>query len=215
LFWECIGVAEQPSGLESKPQSIASRSDIELKLLENKLTVLEGRLKESENKCSAQNVKISNLQVFLCQANRSIKDQEKRNNRIKVTLVILGILFTSSMIIVGSGIIDAAVTVCNGAGSVITANSNLIHVWATISQDLQGQILTWGYSGNGMARMASKDIGGWDTMAASNGEITSSGHFSISIADDAIAGVARAFNIEKLASIKPQSKFAMLSPLWR
>ncbi len=60
---------------------------------------MEGRLRESENMCSAQKVEIANLQWDLCKANRSIKDLENRNNHIKVALTVLGILFASSLII--------------------------------------------------------------------------------------------------------------------
>jgi hypothetical protein len=79
---------------------LESKSDIELKL-ENKVTALKARLRESENTCSAQNVQIANLQGFLGKANRRIKDLENWNDHIKVALAVLGILFTSSMIIVG------------------------------------------------------------------------------------------------------------------
>ena len=49
--------------------------------------------------CSAQKVQIADLHYDLCGANRSIKDLENRNNHIKVALAVLGILFTSSLII--------------------------------------------------------------------------------------------------------------------
>ena len=75
-----------------------SNSHKELKL-ENTVTAMEGCLKESENMCSAQKVQIENLHWDLCKANRSIKDLENRNNHIKVALALLGILFTSSLII--------------------------------------------------------------------------------------------------------------------
>jgi hypothetical protein len=100
LFWARTEVAELLGGLESKPQSIVSKSDTELKL-ENKVTALEGHLRESENTCSAQKVRIADLQGFLGESNKSIKDLENWNNRIKGALAVLGLLFTSSMIIVG------------------------------------------------------------------------------------------------------------------
>jgi len=86
----------------TRPYSIVSESDTVLKL-ENKVIALEGRLREFEkfeNTCSAQNEKIANLQGGLAEVNKSIKVLENRNNRIKVALAVLGILFTSSMIIV-------------------------------------------------------------------------------------------------------------------
>jgi hypothetical protein len=76
-----------------------SNSHKELKL-ENTVTAMEECLKESENMCSAQKVQIENLHWDLCKANRSIKDLENRNSHIKVALAVLGILFTSSLIII-------------------------------------------------------------------------------------------------------------------
>ena len=86
----------------TKPQSIVSisKSDTEIEL-ENKVTALEGRLKEFENICLAQKLQIADLQGVWGESNKSIKDLENWNNRIKVALVIFGVLFTSSMIIVG------------------------------------------------------------------------------------------------------------------
>ena len=78
---------------------LGSKSYKELKL-ENKVTAMEGCLRESENMCSAQKVQIENLHWDLCEANRSIKDLENRNSHIKVALAVLGILFTSSLIII-------------------------------------------------------------------------------------------------------------------
>jgi len=91
LFWAHTDIAGGLGGLEPK-------SDKEL-TLENKLTAMEGCLRESENMCSAQKVQIANLQYDLCGANRIIKDLENRNNHIKIALLVLGILFTSSLII--------------------------------------------------------------------------------------------------------------------
>jgi hypothetical protein len=78
---------------------LGSKSYKELKL-ENKVTAMEGRLRESENMCSAQKEQIENLHWDLCEANRSIKDLENRNSHIKVALAVLGILFTSSLVII-------------------------------------------------------------------------------------------------------------------
>jgi hypothetical protein len=86
---------ETPGGLGE----LGSKSYKELKL-ENKVNAVEWRLKESENMCSAQKKKIENLHWDLCKANRSIKDLENRNSHIKVALAVLGILFTSSLIII-------------------------------------------------------------------------------------------------------------------
>lgn len=86
---------ETPGGLGE----LGSKSYKELKL-ENKVTAMEGRLKESENMCSAQKEQIEKLHWDLCEANRSIKDLENRNSHIKVALAVLGILFTSSLIII-------------------------------------------------------------------------------------------------------------------
>jgi len=60
---------------------------------------MERSLRESENICSAQKAQIADLHYDLCGANRSIRDLEKRNNQKKVALAVLGILFTSSLII--------------------------------------------------------------------------------------------------------------------
>ena len=68
--------------------------------MENKVTAIESRLKESESRCSAQKEQIENLHWDLCEANRSIKDLENQNSHIKVALAVLGILFTSSLIII-------------------------------------------------------------------------------------------------------------------
>jgi hypothetical protein len=84
----------------TKPQSIVSKSDKELKL-ENKVTALEWRLKEFENMCLAQKVQIADLQGAWGESNKSIKDLENWNNRIKVVLVVFGVLVASSIIIVG------------------------------------------------------------------------------------------------------------------
>ena len=84
----------------TKPQSIVSKSDTELKL-ENKVTALEEHLKEFENMCLAQKVQIADLQGVWGESNKSIKNLENWNNRLKVALVVFGVLFTSSMIIVG------------------------------------------------------------------------------------------------------------------
>ena len=86
---------ESPGGL----CELGSKSYKELKL-EKKITAMEGCLKESENICSAQKVQIENLHWDLCEANRNIKDLEKRNSHIKVALALLGILFTLSLIII-------------------------------------------------------------------------------------------------------------------
>jgi len=100
LFGVRTEIAEVFGGLESKPQSIVSKSDTELEL-ENKVTALEGRLKEFENMCLIQKVQIADLQGFFGESNKSIKDLENWNNRIKIALVVFGILFTSSMILAG------------------------------------------------------------------------------------------------------------------
>jgi hypothetical protein len=84
----------------TKPQSIVSKSDTELKL-ENKVTALEEYLKEFENMCLAQKVQIADLQGVWGESNKSIKDLENWNKRLKIALVIFGVLFASSMIIVG------------------------------------------------------------------------------------------------------------------
>jgi len=78
---------------------LGSKSYKELKL-ENKGTAIEGRLRESENMCSAQKVQIENLHWDLCEANRSIKDLKNRNSHLKVALAVLSLLFTSSLIII-------------------------------------------------------------------------------------------------------------------
>jgi hypothetical protein len=85
---------ETPGGL----CELGSKSYKELNL-EKKITAMEGCLKESENICSAQKVQIEDLHWDLCEANRSIKDLEKRNSHIKVALAVLGIIFTLSLII--------------------------------------------------------------------------------------------------------------------
>jgi hypothetical protein len=86
---------ETPGGLGE----LGTKSYKELKL-ENKVNAVEGRLKESENMCSAQKEKIENLHWDLCEANRCIKDLENRNSHIKVALTVFGILFASSLIII-------------------------------------------------------------------------------------------------------------------
>jgi hypothetical protein len=78
---------------------LGSKSYKELKL-ENKVTAMEGCLRESENMCSAQKVQIENLHWDLCEANRSIKDLKNRNSHLKVALAVLSLLFTSSLIII-------------------------------------------------------------------------------------------------------------------
>ena len=92
MFWDRAEIAVGLGELESK-------SDTELKL-ENKVTAMEGRLRESENMCSAQKVQIENLHWDLCEANRSIKDLKNRNSHLKVALAVLSLLFTSSLIII-------------------------------------------------------------------------------------------------------------------
>ena len=92
LLWPCT---ETPGGLDE----LGSKSYKELKL-ENTVTAMEGCLRESENMCSAQKVQIENLHWDLCKANRSIKDLENRNIHIKVALVVLSLLFTSSLVII-------------------------------------------------------------------------------------------------------------------
>jgi hypothetical protein len=84
----------------TKPQSIVSKSDTELKL-ENKVTALKEHLKEFENMCLAQKVQIADLQGVWGESNKSIKDLENWNKRLKIALVVFGTLFASSMIIVG------------------------------------------------------------------------------------------------------------------
>jgi hypothetical protein len=86
---------ETPGGLGE----LGTKSYKELRL-ENKVTAMEGRLRESENISSAQKEQIENLHWDLCEANRCIKDLENRNSHIKVALAVLGILFTSSLIII-------------------------------------------------------------------------------------------------------------------
>ncbi len=86
---------ETPGGIGG----LGSKSYKELKL-ENKVTAMEGRLKESEGICSAQKDQIEILNWNLCEANRSIRDLENLNSRIKIALAILGILFTSSLMII-------------------------------------------------------------------------------------------------------------------
>jgi hypothetical protein len=86
---------ETPGGLGE----LGFKSNKELKL-ENKVSAMEGRLRESENMCSAQKEQIENLHWDLCEANRSIKDLKNRNIRIEVVLAVLGILFISSLIII-------------------------------------------------------------------------------------------------------------------
>ena len=86
---------ETPGGLGE----LGSKSYKELKL-ENTVAAMEGCLRESENMCSAQKVQIENLHWDLCEANRSIKDLENRNSHIKVALAVLGILFTSFLVII-------------------------------------------------------------------------------------------------------------------
>jgi hypothetical protein len=88
---------ETPGGIAG----LGSKSYKELKL-ENEITAMQGRLKESESICSAQKEQIENLHWNLFEANRSIKDLENRNSHIKVALAVLGILFTSSLIIISS-----------------------------------------------------------------------------------------------------------------
>jgi hypothetical protein len=85
---------ETPGGLGE----LGSQSYKELKL-ENKVTAMEGRLNESEIICSTQKKQIKDLNLNLCEANRSIKNLENRNIHIKVALSVLGILFTLSLII--------------------------------------------------------------------------------------------------------------------
>jgi hypothetical protein len=86
---------ETPGGL----CELGSKSYKELKL-EKKITVMEGCLRESENICSAQKTQIEDLHWDLCEANRNIKDLEKRNSHIKVALAVLGILFILSLMII-------------------------------------------------------------------------------------------------------------------
>jgi hypothetical protein len=73
LFEAHTEIAERLSGFESKSQSIVSELDTELKL-ENKVTALERHLKEFENTYLAQKVQIADLQGFLGESNKSIKD---------------------------------------------------------------------------------------------------------------------------------------------
>jgi len=86
---------ETPGGLDE----FGSNSHKELEL-ENKVTAIEVRLRESENMRSAQKEQIKNLHWDLCEANRSIKDLENRNSHIKIALAVFGILFISSLIII-------------------------------------------------------------------------------------------------------------------
>jgi hypothetical protein len=69
--------------------------------LENKLATLEARLRESEDVYSARIAHIADLLGSLGETNKSIKDLENSNNRMKTALAALGILFTSSMMLVG------------------------------------------------------------------------------------------------------------------
>jgi hypothetical protein len=91
LFWPRTEIAGGLGELGSK-----SYKELEL---ENKVAAMERSLRDSENTCSAQKVQIADLHYDLCEANRSIMDLEKRNNLKKVALAVLGILFTSSLII--------------------------------------------------------------------------------------------------------------------
>jgi hypothetical protein len=78
---------------------IESKSDTELKL-ERQVKALEERLRESENARSDQKVRIGDVQANLCELNRNIKDLENRANHMEVAMMVLGILFISSIIIV-------------------------------------------------------------------------------------------------------------------
>jgi len=86
---------ETPGGLGE----LGSKSFKELQL-ENKASAMERLLRQSENICSAQKEQIDNLHWDLCKANRSIKNLEHLNSRIKVVLAVLGILFALTLIMI-------------------------------------------------------------------------------------------------------------------
>jgi len=86
---------ETPGGLGE----LGSKSYKELKL-ENKITALEERLRESENIGSVQKEQIENLHWDLCEANRRFKNLNNKNTQIKIALAVLGVFFTSSLIII-------------------------------------------------------------------------------------------------------------------
>ncbi len=94
-----LGMNLKPHSIVSKSDAeiVVSKSDIENGRLENKLATLDRRLIESEYKCSATNVQISDLLGKLGETNRSIEDLEKSNNYIKLALIVMGILFASSL----------------------------------------------------------------------------------------------------------------------
>jgi len=86
---------EIPGGLGE----LGSKSYKELKL-ENKITALEERLRESENICSVQKEQIENLHWDLCDANRRFKNLDNKNSHKKIALAVLGVFFASSLIII-------------------------------------------------------------------------------------------------------------------
>ncbi len=83
------------------PQSLSFETNDRLGSLENKLDALETRLKESQDMHSARIAHIADLLGSLGETNKSIKDLENSNNRMKTALAIFGVLFTSSTILVG------------------------------------------------------------------------------------------------------------------
>jgi hypothetical protein len=86
---------------EGASQYMASKSDTEFKCLENKLTALEEHLREFEDIYSARNAHFADLLRSLGETNkRRIKDLENSKNRIRAALVVLGILFTSSLVLI-------------------------------------------------------------------------------------------------------------------
>jgi uncharacterized coiled-coil protein SlyX len=68
--------------------------------LESQIKALEERIRESEDKHSAQKREIGDLQVALCELSRNIMALEKLNFHMGLALIALGILFISSMILV-------------------------------------------------------------------------------------------------------------------
>ncbi len=83
------------------PQLASSETNAELESLEKKLVALERRLRESDEACSVRNAHIADLLGSLGETNKSIRNLENSNKRIKAALTLFGILFTLSIVLAG------------------------------------------------------------------------------------------------------------------
>jgi len=84
------GVAEQLGKLGARLESISSKSDQEIGKLESKLADLEVRLRESENTCTAQNIRIGNLETRLTAAETTTHALENWKHYLWGAIAVLG-----------------------------------------------------------------------------------------------------------------------------